>query len=101
MTDNSTLFLQQNQPEVLRFMSSCMERVGAPPSSASRLALNLAAADLRGHFSHGLSRLAHYVADVRAGTCDPAARPRVEKESAAAALVDGRNGLGVVVGEFW
>ena len=61
------------------------------------------AADLRGHFSHGLSRLAHYVSDVRAGTCDPKAEPAVvgdDDEDAATALVDGRNGLGVVVGEF-
>ena len=57
---------------------------------------------MRGHFSHGLSRLAHYVNDVKGGTCDPAAEPAVVSEdfASATALVDGRNGLGVVVGEF-
>ena len=37
------------------------------------------AADLRGHFSHGLSRLGHYVADIKGGACDPKAEPKVVK----------------------
>ena len=32
-----------------------------PVANAERLAANLLAADYRGHFSHGLNRLAHYV----------------------------------------
>ena len=32
-----------------------------PAAKAERLAANLLAADYRGHFSHGLNRLAHYV----------------------------------------
>ena len=32
-----------------------------PAAKAERLAANLLAADYRGHFSHSLNRLAHYV----------------------------------------
>ena len=55
----------------------------------------------RGHFSHGFNRLrGHYVADIRSGICDPNAEPRVMRETAATALVDGNNGLGAVIGNF-
>jgi LDH2 family malate/lactate/ureidoglycolate dehydrogenase len=41
-----------------------------------------------------------YCREVASGQCDGAATPRVVKETVATALVDGRNGIGSVVGEF-
>lgn len=41
-----------------------------------------------------------YVKDVKTGICAKDGEPVVEKESAATALVDGRNLLGPVVGNF-
>ena len=55
-------------------MVDCMEARGCPTSHASRLALNLVEADYRGHFSHGLNRLAMYVKDIESGNCDPKVR---------------------------
>ena len=81
-------------------MRECMISVGSPESHSQRLALNLLAADCRGHFSHGLNRLAMYVTDVKSGHCRPEATPVIIKESAGTAVVDGKDGLGVVVGEF-
>lgn len=52
-------------------MRSCMEVKGCPPHHSERLALNLLEADYRGHFSHGLNRLAMYVKDIESGNCDP------------------------------
>ena len=49
------------QREVERFMVDCMQCVGTPRDSAALLADNLTMADERGHFSHGLNRLAVYV----------------------------------------
>eukprot|EP00095_Tigriopus_kingsejongensis_P006613 maker-scaffold396_size184579-snap-gene-0.23 protein:Tk06613 transcript:maker-scaffold396_size184579-snap-gene-0.23-mRNA-1 annotation:"malate dehydrogenase" len=92
------LYVQKN--EVVRFMIECMKARGCPQNHAERLALNLTEADYRGHFSHGLNRLAMYVTDIESGFCDPAITPKIEKESLSTALVDGQNGLGVVVGEF-
>lgn len=86
--------------EAIRFMRSCMEVKGCPPHHSERLALNLLEADYRGHFSHGLNRLAMYVKDIESGNCDPTATPDIIKENASTALIDGKNGLGVVVGEF-
>merc|ERR1712029_454103 len=77
-----------------------MTKVDTEPDRAKMLAANLTEADYRGHFSHGLNRLAMYVQDVRAGICAANNDPQVVKDGPATAWVDGRNGLGVVVGTF-
>lgn len=41
-----------------------------------------------------------YVKDIKSGICAKDGEPVVEKESAATALVDGKNLLGPVVGNF-
>lgn len=81
-------------------MIECCEAVKVPKDRATRLAKNLSEADVRGHFSHGLNRLAMYVEDFENGLCDPLADPKIIKESASTAWIDGCNTLGVVVGEF-
>lgn len=88
------------QAEAIRFMREAMEKVGTPPAYADRLARNLAEADYRGHFSHGLNRLEMYVKDVQSGHCVPGAVPQVVRQTSSTALVDGGHGLGVVIGEF-
>ena len=77
-----------------------MKEVGTPADKAFMLAANLSEADFRGHFSHGLNRLAYYVADIKQGCCDPKADPAILKDGPSTAWVDGNNGLGVVVGTF-
>ena len=55
----SELFISPEESS--RFMVDCMKAVETPENHAKRLAENLLAADVRGHFSHGLSRLSHYI----------------------------------------
>ena len=81
-------------------MIDCMTTVKVPQDRAAKLAANLSEADYRGHFSHGLNRLAMYVDDLQNGLCDPHADPKIIKESQSTAWIDGCNTLGVVVGEF-
>lgn len=88
------------KPEVERFMIDCMTRMNTPKDRAMMLAQNLSEADARGHFSHGLNRLAVYVSDIENDLCDPNANPKVLKESVSTAWVDGCKSLGVVVGHF-
>ena len=73
-----------------------MEASGAIPRHAACLADVLLAADLRGHYSHGLNRLEMYTRDICEGLCDGKATPVVVKETSATAFVDARNGLGMV-----
>jgi LDH2 family malate/lactate/ureidoglycolate dehydrogenase len=48
-------------------MVDCMKEIGTPVEKARMLAANLSEADFRGHFSHGLNRLAYYVSDIKHG----------------------------------
>lgn len=89
-----------SRPEVERYMVDCMTSVNVPADRALMLAKNLTEADVRGHFSHGLNRLAMYVSDIQNDLCDPHADPKILKEGPATGWIDGCNTLGVVVGEF-
>ncbi|MED6260784.1 hypothetical protein ATANTOWER_028774 [Ataeniobius toweri] len=89
-----------SQQEVESFIGRCLTTVGAIPHHASSLAEVLVTADCRGHYSHGLNRMDMYLKDIQTGVCAVEGEPVVEKESAATALVDGKNLLGPVVGNF-
>ncbi|KAI4466839.1 oxidoreductase-related [Holotrichia oblita] len=86
--------------ESKRFISECLQAVGAPKNHADDMGDLLVAADYRGHFSHGMNRLEMYVNDITSGTCDAKVEPKILKETVATAWVDGQNGLGAVVGNF-
>ena len=47
--------------EMQNFMERCMLAVGAKSEHAKSLASCLIAGDYRGHFSHGLNRLANFL----------------------------------------
>ncbi|KAL5487347.1 hypothetical protein EMCRGX_G019936 [Ephydatia muelleri] len=86
--------------EVHAFIVRCMEAVGTPADHATALAKGLIAADSRGHYSHGLNRLEMYVNEVKSGQCDGKAKPEIVKQTVATAFVDGKNGIGFVVGNY-
>uniref|UniRef100_A0A1I7Z406 Malate dehydrogenase n=1 Tax=Steinernema glaseri TaxID=37863 RepID=A0A1I7Z406_9BILA len=86
--------------EVRRFIVDCMTRVGTDKSHSEQLADVLVCGDRRGHYSHGLNRLDMYVRDVRQRVCKGTGSPKILKEKAASAWVDGNNLLGPVVGNF-
>ncbi|TMS35064.1 hypothetical protein L596_002539 [Steinernema carpocapsae] len=86
--------------EVKRFIVDCMSKVGTDRSHAQQLADVLVCGDYRGHYSHGLNRLDMYVRDVDKKVCLGTGEPKILKERAASAWVDGNNLLGPVVGNF-
>src|SRR6266498_3047826 len=70
--------------------------VGAPEPIARRVAEALVDANLAGHDSHGVIRIPQYVDAVRSGEVVPDAEPKVLRETAVSALVDGGWGFGQV-----
>jgi len=86
--------------DVKTFVEKCALKVGAHSEHAKDLAEVLAAADYRGHFSHGLNRLELYINDLLSGVMSHDDEPLIEKETVSTALVDGRNLLGAAVGKF-
>lgn len=85
---------------VQNFIERCMIAVGTQQHHARSLAEVLVEGDYRGHYSHGLNRMDMYVKDIKSGICAKNGEPVVVKQTAATALVDGKNLLGPVVGNF-
>jgi LDH2 family malate/lactate/ureidoglycolate dehydrogenase len=84
--------------DLFEFGSQVLERQGVPPEDAREVAACLTKAELRGVDSHGMVRLPVYARRVQAGVVKARPSIAVTSSGTAAALVDGDNGLGPVVG---
>ena len=73
---------------------------GMPESNAETTADILSWADLHGVDSHGISMIPGYDRTRRSGRANMRAQPRIVKETAVSALVDGDGGLGHVPARF-
>ena len=85
---------------VSAFCGALLRRVGMSGDEADYVARALVSADARGVASHGVARLPVYLKRLEQGGNNPTAKPTVECEAGATAVVDGRNALGLVVGRF-
>jgi len=79
------------------FVGQILVAVGAPPEKGRLVADALVDANLSGHDSHGVIRVAEYVAAVRNGAILPRSEPRVTAETATTLAIDGGHGFGQVV----
>jgi LDH2 family malate/lactate/ureidoglycolate dehydrogenase len=84
--------------ELLQFTKSVLERLGVSGDGAYQVAECLVLAELRGVDSHGLIRLRVYARRLQAKVVNANPAIQISSPFAAAALVDGDNGLGPVVG---
>jgi LDH2 family malate/lactate/ureidoglycolate dehydrogenase len=80
--------------DLRRSSQSILEAVGTPTDLASIVASSLVDANLAGHDSHGVIRLMSYIAAVRSGQVQPAARGGIESLGGVCARVDGAWGWG-------
>jgi LDH2 family malate/lactate/ureidoglycolate dehydrogenase len=86
--------------ELRRFMADAFAAVGIPKEDAARIADLMARADESGADGHGIFRLPQYIRRIKAGAVNVKPAIRLERESAATALVDGDNGMGHLVMSF-
>lgn len=82
------------------FTEAVFQQMGYAADEAASAADVLLKADLRGIDSHGLARLPGYVRLWEAGRIRVNARPRVVYETPSTALVDGDQGLGLLVAPY-
>jgi len=82
------------------FVASAYRTVGISESDANRIAELQTEADLRGADGHGVFRLPQYIRRIKAGGVNVAPNIRIERQTAAMALVDGDNGMGHLVMRF-
>lgn len=81
-----------------KWLQEVFERHGMPTPDARTAAHALVAASLRGVDSHGVARVAMYCERLRRGVANAAPDITVARVAPAASLVDGDDGLGLVVG---
>jgi LDH2 family malate/lactate/ureidoglycolate dehydrogenase len=79
---------------------AAIEAAGADPEPAAVTARCLVDANRRGLDTHGVLILRLYLPRLASGAMDGRARPAIVVDRPAAALVDGRNGLGPFVASF-
>src|SRR3546814_4712120 len=79
------------------FVGELFEASGLEPDAARTAAKILVDADLRGVWSHGVARVSMYRERVRCGVAKARPEILIERMAPGAVLVDGDDGLGLVV----
>ena len=96
MTSNPSAIIDGQRLET--WLRAVFEANGLPAEDARTAARALVKASLRGVDSHGVARVAMYCERLRRGVAKAVPDISVERVAPAAALVDGDDGLGLVVG---
>lgn len=81
------------------FTNDVFQAFDLPGDDARLIADGLIEANLRGLDSHGVARIPVYAERLRRGLVNPKPEIRIEDKTPVAALVDGDNGMGFVVGD--
>ncbi|MXP62845.1 Ldh family oxidoreductase [Roseomonas sp. M0104] len=86
------------EAELLALATRALARGGMPEDAAAEAARVLVLADMFGLRTHGISRVAQYLERVRLGGIDAGAEVAVSRVAPGLSMVDGRNGVGTLVG---
>jgi uncharacterized oxidoreductase len=90
----------KSPPDRLRELTACIfQEAGCQAPEAQRIASHLVEANLVGHESHGVIRVASYVQWLRAGKVLANRSLQIVFENEAIAVVDGQFGFGQTIGE--
>jgi LDH2 family malate/lactate/ureidoglycolate dehydrogenase len=93
-----TLPQRYRAEDLHEFCCAVLEKLHVPRADTREVGDCLVLADLRGVDSHGVIRLPVYAKRIRTNAVNARAVPRIIRTHAAAALMDGDNGLGAIVG---
>ena len=84
--------------QLRRVVRTLLERAGSETAEAAQVADHLVDANLRGHDSHGVGMIPHYVHNLANGTARPNTGLSVVRDGGAVMLFDGGMGYGQRVG---
>jgi LDH2 family malate/lactate/ureidoglycolate dehydrogenase len=84
--------------KLVNFMQVALEAMGVPAEDAKIISDVLITSDLWGIESHGIAHLKMYHERIKAGLQLPITRWSVVNDTPTTGVVDGRNGMGMVVG---
>jgi LDH2 family malate/lactate/ureidoglycolate dehydrogenase len=97
MAEETPVARRISAAKLIRFIAAAYRAVGISATAAERAAQLMATSDLSGADGHGVFRLPQYIRRIKAGGLNTAPDIRIVRQSRAAALVDGDNGLGSLV----
>jgi ureidoglycolate dehydrogenase (NAD+) len=89
--------IRLNHVQLKKFGTHLLRAADLEEPAAQLVSDSLVESNLRGIDSHGLARLPHYMARIRAGSIEASPRIDVQELAPATSLVDGGNGLGQLV----
>jgi LDH2 family malate/lactate/ureidoglycolate dehydrogenase len=81
------------------FVTQVYARAGVPAGDAELMANSLVQAELWGHQSHGVLRMPWYLERLRRGSMNPVTQIETVRDIGAVAVLDGRDGVGQVIGK--
>ncbi len=81
------------------FVAEIFARAGSEPAEAKAVADHLVDANLTGHDSHGVIRVARYIGWLQEGKLQPNQHARVVRDGGAVVTIDGGGGYGQVIGK--
>jgi len=84
--------------QLRRVIRTLLERAGSEPAEAAQVADHLVDANLRGHDSHGIGMIPHYVHNITNQTMRPNTRLSLVRDGGAVMQFDGGLGFGQRVG---
>lgn len=87
-------------PDLRAFAAEVLRAMGVPACDVDVCADVLLTSDIWGVQSHGVAHLPMYCERIRKGVQRPVTRCEVAKETETTAIVDGSNGMGMVVGQY-
>jgi hydroxycarboxylate dehydrogenase B len=79
------------------FATAIIAAAGSQPAEAQEVARHLVEANLKGHDSHGVGMIPHYVKNVKAGLLHPNRHLSIVSETGPIAVFDGGMGYGQVI----
>jgi hydroxycarboxylate dehydrogenase B len=89
--------VQLSATELQRFVRDLLRAANVPASEADEVSTSLVEANLRGHESHGVLRLADYLLQLKTGEMRCDTKWEVTTETPAVLVADGRRGFGQVL----
>ena len=94
---NGSIYIQVEPLKSI--VTETFKHSGCSPEEASRIAVRLSGANLRGHDSHGVIRVPRYVDYLKEGKQIAGVTAEIITESDILAVIDGKFGFGQTVGE--
>lgn len=89
-----------DRTDLMKFVTTCLRSTKLSDADCEITAEALVSTDTLGVFTHGTKLLIGYLKKLQGGGYPVSARPRIEREGPAWAVVDGESGLGQVGSNF-